>query len=166
MWRGCLEAPIINYKDIDIIMYPIFIIVIIVVFLGSGLRWILFPEPIFLNLTVHIKILNLLLVIVAIWSFFIYFNIIWHSGPIGKYAHFFGGMWFIPFITGGGITYFLKSIKVYHLEIDQAWIEDLEAQLVHRSAFKAANYLRVRQVSSLVSSLKFIFLLFLGLIII
>jgi len=38
MWRGCLEAPIINYKDIDIIMYPIFIIVIIVVFLGSGLR--------------------------------------------------------------------------------------------------------------------------------
>jgi len=131
LWRGGIESTIINYQDIGVILYPILFISICVVFMGSRLSWIMFPEPIFIHLVSGIKVLNVLLVFMAVFIFYIQFNKNWSSGLTGRIAHFFGTLWFLPLLTGGGTTIFLVNMKKYHLEMDQAWREEVRSQGVY-----------------------------------
>jgi len=111
LWRAGRESSFSNYIDLYIIVIPIYMIVIFVIFRGSLIRWIIFPEPVFIHLTTKIKGLNVILVILSVWIYFIQFNLVWIREAIGKFTHFFGGLWFLPILTGGGTTYFIKKYK-------------------------------------------------------
>jgi len=164
LWRAGRESSFSNYIDLYIIVIPIYMIVIFVIFRGSLIRWIIFPEPVFIHLTTKIKGLNVILVILSVWIYFIQFNLVWIREAIGKFTHFFGGLWFLPILTGGGTTYFIKNIKNYHLEFDQAWLEQMSSLGIQKRSLYL-NTVSVRP-TGLGPIIKLLFLFFIVLLII
>jgi len=161
LWRGCLETPYINYQDSPVIMYPIVLMSFLVIFLGSSLGWIIFPEPIFYHLKFEVKSLNLLLVIFAMCAYLVEFNRFRFSGAIGNLSHYFGALWFLPFLTRGGITYILQNFKFYSLGVDQAWIEEIGAQGIFNFITDRTRILSANQTSGLRFLLKVLFFILL-----
>jgi len=157
LWRGCYDTSYICYQDTNLIVYPIFIMSMIVTFLGSLLGWYIFPEPVFIYLTQNIKIINILIVFspLCIYILLLRFNLV--SGAIRELSHFLGGIWFLPILTGGGITIFLKNIKNYHIIVDQAWIEEVASQGVYTRGVLISYRLRARTRLGLNSLLIIIF---------
>nr|QHQ98554.1 NADH dehydrogenase subunit 5 [Parasitus wangdunqingi] len=127
MWKGTFESPVQGYYETNLMVNPIMMMGVLVVFLGCLLSWVIFPHPLFIHITYEVKILNLILVSLGVWLFFVHFNCVWKSGEMGSYTHFMGLMWFLPLISGGSFMKLMDSSLFYHLQSDQGWMEELGA---------------------------------------
>lgn len=127
LWKGLIESPVQGYRESIVIVGPIILIGIFVIFAGCFLSWVLFPHPFFVNLRLQVKIINLGLVFLGGWVFFMLFNCVWKREELGRYSWFFGSMWFLPYITRGCIMRGLRSSLFYYTKRDQGWIEELGA---------------------------------------
>jgi len=125
--RGVAQTTLSSKSD-SMIVSPILIIGIFVVFIGSILRWLSFPHLIFIHLTLFVKLITLFIITISI----ILFNLIlintWKSSEIKSYFHFWGIIWFLPYISSLSFINFIKNReKLYYLS-DQGWIEEWGSQ--------------------------------------
>jgi len=123
IWRGLLEVNCQGYYETFYILNPIFIIGVLVVILGGRISWAIFPCPIFVHLTLIVKIINLGLIFLGVIGFFIYLNKVFYTKEI-KFVTFLGGIWFLPQIIRGRVLLILDKFIFYFLKIDQGWFEE------------------------------------------
>lgn len=109
-------------------LIPIFILGLFVVFAGCSLSWINFLTPIFINISIFVKILNLILIVLGGYLIFrivcksIEFNFFVNQKNI--YLYFLGEIFFLKGISREFIlklSFFLKNYT-----ISEVWIEEIE----------------------------------------
>nr|YP_010596842.1 NADH dehydrogenase subunit 5 [Cycetogamasus diviortus]WAK85128.1 NADH dehydrogenase subunit 5 [Cycetogamasus diviortus] len=164
MWKGTLDSPVQGYAETKMMVFPIMMMGSLVIILGCVLSWLIFPHPIFIYLTFNVKVLNLFLVMFGGWIFFMNYNCVWKSGPMGAYTHFFGSMWFLPYITGGGFMETLKSSLFYHLSVDHGWMEEGGAMGANALSLVLFKNFSLSQKGDLKMMLVMMFLVFLFII--
>jgi len=124
LWKGVFEGPSQGYYESEKIVFPIGVIGIFVVFLGCFLSWLIFPHPVFIHLAFFVKILNLVLVLLGVWFFFILYNNVWERGEMGGISYFLGSIWFLPGLRGVFFIPRVTSSLYYQLNVDQGWFEE------------------------------------------
>nr|AEP27533.1 NADH dehydrogenase subunit 5 [Larinus turbinatus] len=103
-------------------------LVLLVIFKGSMLMWVLFPTPYFIMLPFSMKLMTLIMIMMG--------GILGYELSCVKYYYeikslmflnlttFFSGMWNMPILSTYGInSYFLNLGKIYYKFFDQGWIE-------------------------------------------
>nr|AHF21620.1 NADH dehydrogenase subunit 5 [Argas sp. SpringbokSA-QMS95171] len=124
VWSGLLSKPVVVVSFSMFMGIPVVIMGFSVIFLGSCFMWIIFPEPNFFFLKFNLKCLNLWILLISFWLFFLcYFN---SSGFEGKFifAEFFSSLWFLSMVT----SFFpLKTYKLsFKYSISELkWMEEL-----------------------------------------
>nr|YP_010547199.1 NADH dehydrogenase subunit 5 [Leptocimbex linealis]UYK52112.1 NADH dehydrogenase subunit 5 [Leptocimbex linealis] len=101
-------------------------LIIVVIFSGSLLSWILFPLPLMVCLPLYFKLIPLILIMSGmILGYYLY----WLSLSVFKIKYynfimFFSTMWFLPVIsTFGMVSFFLLLSKNFMIYSDQEWTE-------------------------------------------
>uniref|UniRef100_UPI0030E19335 NADH dehydrogenase subunit 5 n=1 Tax=Poecilochirus davydovae TaxID=3128885 RepID=UPI0030E19335 len=125
MWKGSMDSPVQGYYETNLMVFPIMLMGFIVVVLGCSLSWVIFPHPNFINISFETKILNLFLIFLGIWFFFVHYNCVWKSEELNSVSHFMGTMWFLPILSSSVFIKALGSTLYYHLESDQGWLEEM-----------------------------------------
>nr|ARH54113.1 NADH dehydrogenase subunit 5 [Bembidion varium] len=101
---------------------------IMVIFMGSMLSWLIFPTPIMICLPLELKLLALIVSFLGAWIGYEMskFSISWYSNSLKfySYSYFFGFMWFMPNISTFSMNY-LPLIMSFNLfkSFDQGWNE-------------------------------------------
>lgn len=119
-----------------IILKSILIMVISVIFIGSSLRWLIFPTPIIICLPIELKTLALIVSLIGGWLGYEIskFSVRWLSNSLKfyNYRYFFGYIWFIPNISTFSINY-IPLIISYNLykNFDQGWNEYFGGQGIY-----------------------------------
>nr|UNO53670.1 NADH dehydrogenase subunit 5 [Ixodes acutitarsus] len=123
IWKGIMSQSFFS-KHVSIMMiFPIYCLSITVIFLGSVFSWIMLTNEIFLVLSNFSKILNLLLIMISFYMFFI----LYMKGMKGFFMKsiymFMSSMWFMSLLTS---LMFLKSMKKMNMsENDWKWVEEM-----------------------------------------
>nr|ASN66009.1 NADH dehydrogenase subunit 5 [Scarites buparius] len=108
----------------------------LVIFMGSMLSWILFPIPIMICLPLEMKMLALFVSIIGAWIGYELskFSISWLSNSLKfyHYSYFFGYMWFMPNISTFTMNYIplMMSYNLYK-NFDQGWNEYFGGQGIY-----------------------------------
>lgn len=133
-----------------IILKRIIIILLIVIFIGRILRWLIFPTPIIICLPIELKILALIVRVVGIWFGYEIskFSLRWFNNSLKfyKYSYFFGFIWFIPNISTFSINY-IPLITRYSLykSFDQGWNEFIGGQGIYINIKKNSIFFQFLQ---------------------
>lgn len=123
IWKGIISQRFFSKHVRILIIFPIYCLRITVIFLGSVFSWIILTNEIFLVLSNFRKILNLLLIIITFYIFFILYIKEIKGFFIKSIYIFFRSMWFISLLTR---LIFLKNIKKINLsENDWKWVEEM-----------------------------------------
>nr|ARH55087.1 NADH dehydrogenase subunit 5 [Mecinus janthinus] len=111
-----------------IMLKGMFGLVVLVIFKGSFLIWILFPTPYFILLPFYMKIVTLLVIFIG--AFLGYemnkMNYLYNNKSFGFYnsTKYFAEMWNMPIISTLTLnSYFLLLGKSYFKTMDQGWME-------------------------------------------
>nr|YP_011021626.1 NADH dehydrogenase subunit 5 [Paraschizogynium plumachela]WQM21757.1 NADH dehydrogenase subunit 5 [Paraschizogynium plumachela] len=128
VWMGIMKGSMVSYEEMGLMNVPVFIMGLLVVFMGSMIFWVMFFKPVFIFLSMKIKVMNLLLVVFSMWlSVLVYVsNFSLYTTNIWKY--FFGGMWFLPMISSLITKNIYKNMLYYGKNIEQGWYEDFGSQ--------------------------------------
>nr|AIZ58436.1 NADH dehydrogenase subunit 5 [Argas africolumbae] len=124
VWSGLLWKPVIIVAFSKFMGIPIMIMGFVVIFFGSCLMWIIFPEPKIFFLNFNLKCLNLYILLFSFWMFSLcYFN---SSGFEGKiiFSEFLSSLWFLSMMT----SFFpMKMFSVsYKFSISElSWMEEM-----------------------------------------
>uniref|UniRef100_A0AAU7YV56 NADH-ubiquinone oxidoreductase chain 5 n=1 Tax=Rhaphidophora duxiu TaxID=3229864 RepID=A0AAU7YV56_9ORTH len=122
-------------------------LMIMAVFGGSLLSWILFPTPVMICLPLLLKLLALLVSVFG--GYFGYelskFALSYDLQSLKNYllVSFLGSMWFMPLISTYGVNYApLKMGKEVFKCFDQGWSEEFGGQSIY---FNSVNYSKYMQ---------------------
>nr|QIV24673.1 NADH dehydrogenase subunit 5 [Cacodacnus planicollis] len=103
-------------------------LILLVVFSGSMLSWLIFPSPYFICLPFFLKIMALLMIILGMWlgyeiaKFSLSYSL--NSLNFLTQSSFFGSMWNMPVISTLGVNYYpIYMGSVYTKIFDQGWFE-------------------------------------------
>lgn len=142
-------------------------LVLIVIFGGSYLSWLIFPIPYFICLPLFLKLLTLLVIFVGVWLGveLSKSSLAGCTGPEWVISGlFYSSMWFLPSITSFGLNYFplwfgSNSFKI----IDQGWLEHIGGQNLYKKLKFTSTFLQflVKNNLKVYFSLTLIWLLFL-----
>jgi NADH-ubiquinone oxidoreductase chain 5 len=113
-------------------------LILLVVFGGRLLMWLIFPVPYFICLPLLLKNITLFVVILGIYigyelsKFSLRFN---NNSLINLDSSlYFSGMWNIPFLSTFGINYFPLFMGNYiYKNIDQGWSEYFGRQNIYNN---------------------------------
>nr|YP_010154884.1 NADH dehydrogenase subunit 5 [Melanophila acuminata]QQX28203.1 NADH dehydrogenase subunit 5 [Melanophila acuminata] len=113
-------------------------LVILVIFGGSMLSWLMFPVPYFICLPKILKLMTLIVIFLGGWmgyelsKFSLNYtlnSLNWLSSSL-----FLGSMWNMPFISTFGINLYPLNLGFYTLKIiDQGWSEYLGGQNLYKN---------------------------------
>nr|QRV62409.1 NADH dehydrogenase subunit 5 [Deuteronectes picturatus] len=127
---------------------------LMVIFMGSMLSWIIFPVPIMICLPTWMKIMALMVSLLGSWLGYeiskISFSWISKSMMFYKYSYFMGFMWFLPNISTFFMNYFplMFSYKLFK-SFDQGWNEYFGGQGVYMNLKKNSMLFQVFQGNSM-----------------
>nr|YP_010954713.1 NADH dehydrogenase subunit 5 [Dorcus linwenhsini]WMW30098.1 NADH dehydrogenase subunit 5 [Dorcus linwenhsini] len=108
-------------------------IILFVVFMGSGLSWMILSTPYFICLSFTMKMMTLIVTVAGGWigNELAQLALSWKSKSLNFVGSsmFFGSMWNMPYISTFGVNfYFLhEGEKIYSL-VDQGWSEYFGSQ--------------------------------------
>nr|ANJ70559.1 NADH dehydrogenase subunit 5 [Nalassus laevioctostriatus] len=111
-------------------------LILLVVFMGSVLSWIMFPYPYVIILPMPLKMMTLVMVMLGAWAgyemskFFVSYN----NLSLSKYglAWFLASMWNMPVISTFGVNYYPILLgSVLYKGLDQGWAEYFGAQKIY-----------------------------------
>nr|QSD57212.1 NADH dehydrogenase subunit 5 [Tachypleus gigas] len=123
------SPPFSNFCEGKIIGKSIVFLSFWVIFMGSVLMWILFPIPCFIFIPFYYKIMSIVCVVFGLWLGVV----IWKLGGVfnmlisGKMKYFFGGMWFLPWLSSNPLLWKLGLFGNY-VEGDLKWGEFMGPQ--------------------------------------
>nr|UYK52073.1 NADH dehydrogenase subunit 5 [Palaeocimbex sp. CSCS-Hym-MC0161] len=101
-------------------------LIIMVIFSGSMMSWILFPLPYMICLPIYLKLMPIILIIMGMFLGYYFYFLTLNLIKIKFYnlIMFFSTMWFLPIIsTYGMIKNFLLMSKFFMINNDQSWTE-------------------------------------------
>nr|YP_009527965.1 NADH dehydrogenase subunit 5 [Ornithodoros sonrai]AYN50618.1 NADH dehydrogenase subunit 5 [Ornithodoros sonrai] len=130
VWKGISMVPSNNFPWSFWMEGPIALMGGLVIFMGFFMSWS-FPFFEVVELQTHVKLINLLIIIMGCWVFFLkYFGklLLMNFGLIND---FFSSMWFLSKITSGC---FIKSMIYgnFFLSNDNSWLEEMGPQGVFK----------------------------------
>nr|QNE85564.1 NADH dehydrogenase subunit 5 [Botanophila fugax] len=138
-------------------------LLILSIFGGSMLNWLIFPTPLVVVLPPILKLLTLFVCIVGGISGYLISNIslFFFNKALNNYnsSYFLGSMWFMPYIsTYGIINYSLIVGKMVVKSFDQGWSEYFGGQQLYLNLVKNSQLNQMLQNNNLkIYLLSFIF---------
>nr|ALO77537.1 NADH deshydrogenase subunit 5 [Ciidae sp. GENSP01] len=105
-------------------------LLIMVVFMGSLLNWVIFEVPYIIILPFNLKIMTLVFILLGglIGYEVSYLRLVYLNKSFNWYysSKFFGSMWFMPVIFTLGVNYYPLFVGMkYYNDVDQGWGEKL-----------------------------------------
>nr|AYN50406.1 NADH dehydrogenase subunit 5 [Lepyrus sp. G312] len=103
-------------------------LVLLVIFMGSILSWLMFPIPYFIVLPAFMKILTLIMILIGAFLGYELFlmNYLYNNKSLAciDISMFAVSMWNLPILSTYGLnSYFLRLGKIYSKSFDQGWHE-------------------------------------------
>nr|QSZ78296.1 NADH dehydrogenase subunit 5 [Leptocimbex yanniae] len=146
-------------------------LIIVVIFSGSFMSWILFPLPLMVCLPFYLKLIPLYLILggILLGYYFYYLSLSVLKVKYYNFIMFFSTMWFLPMIsTFGMVKFFLLLSKNFTIYSDQEWTEFYLGKgylfyLNKFSSFLDILYFYFNNVINLMLIFMFIFILFMNL---
>nr|QNP10117.1 NADH dehydrogenase subunit 5 [Ochthebius colveranus] len=144
-----------NFLSINLISENSFImlkgmsgLILLVIFTGSMLMWIMFPSPYFICLTFSMKIMALMFIFIGIWLGYqisqFKLNYYCKSLIMFKVSLFLGSMWNMPFISTFGVNYkFLFLGNYFYKMMDQGWFEYFGSQNIYKNLKSKTLFLNI-----------------------
>nr|YP_011000996.1 NADH dehydrogenase subunit 5 [Stomorhina obsoleta]WPN85793.1 NADH dehydrogenase subunit 5 [Stomorhina obsoleta] len=138
-------------------------LLILSIFGGSMLSWLIFPTPIVIILPFYLKILTLFVCIVGGFMGYLISNVslFFYNKALNNYnsSYFLGSMWFMPYIsTYGIINYPLIMGSSVVKSFDQGWSEYFGGQQLYHMLIKNSQLNQMLQNNNLkIYLLSFIF---------
>nr|AQM39896.1 NADH dehydrogenase subunit 5 [Diestramima sp. ZJZ-2017] len=130
-----------------IMLRGMLMLMIMAVFGGSLLSWMLFPSPTMICLPMKLKLLTLFVSIMG--GYFGYelskFSLSYDLQSLKYYltTSFLGSMWFMPMISTYGVNYYpLMLGREYYKVFDQGWSEDFGGQNIYNSSLEYSQYMQ------------------------
>nr|UNO54359.1 NADH dehydrogenase subunit 5 [Carios vespertilionis] len=127
MWVGTSKLLTFNYCWLSWMELPIFLMGLIVIMFGSLLGWLIFPNFDLIIVLGGVKLVNLLIVFVGCWSFYIQYSGKEFISMKMLLNFFFGNMWFM---TSFSSEVFLKGLSGSWMftNLDVSWHEEVGPQ--------------------------------------
>nr|AOY39119.1 NADH dehydrogenase subunit 5 [Chelonarium sp. BMNH 840450] len=125
-----------NFSEFSYRMiYGMLGLVILVVFGGSMLSWLIFPIPYFICLPFFIKLLTLFIILLGSWLGLLFskFSVNYYGFSMGmmNLSRFFSSMWNLPIISTFGLNYYFVYLGGFYCKfVDQGWSEYFGSQNV------------------------------------
>nr|UJG45125.1 NADH dehydrogenase subunit 5 [Tachinidae sp.] len=138
-------------------------LLILSIFGGSMLSWLIFPTPLVIILPLNLKLLTLLVCLIGGFMGYLISNIsfFFKNKSLNYYSltYFLGSMWFMPYIsTYGLINYPLKIGQGLLKSFDQGWSEYFGGQYLYLNLMKSSQINQMMQNNNLkVYLLSFVF---------
>nr|ARH54007.1 NADH dehydrogenase subunit 5 [Stomis pumicatus] len=133
-----------------IMLKSMMFMLMMVIFMGSMLSWLIFPTPIMICLPMELKMLTLIVSIFGAWIGYEMskFSLSWLSNSLKfyNYSYFFGYMWFMPNISTFSMIYFplMVSYNLYK-SFDQGWNEYFGGQGMYMNMKKNSIFFQFLQ---------------------
>nr|YP_010251421.1 NADH dehydrogenase subunit 5 [Carios vespertilionis]QTW91418.1 NADH dehydrogenase subunit 5 [Carios vespertilionis]QTW91431.1 NADH dehydrogenase subunit 5 [Carios vespertilionis] len=127
MWMGTSKLLIFNYYWLSWMELPIFLMGLIVIMFGSLLGWLIFPNFDLIIVLGGVKLVNLLIVLVGCWGFYIQYSGKEFIGMKVLFNFFLSNMWFM---TSFSSEVFLKGLSGswMFMNLDVSWHEEVGPQ--------------------------------------
>nr|AIZ58488.1 NADH dehydrogenase subunit 5 [Argas walkerae] len=157
VWKGLLSGSMTVMNLSFYMSVPIFFMGVVVIFFGSMMMWIIFPEPIFLLLSFNMKLLNLYILGFSIWCFYVFFDKKKMLGGM-KFMNFNSSLWFLSSLS----SYFpMKIMKkgVMYNEMELSWMEELGPNGLFKMNVSISKIIQWFQLNSVFAFFLFVFLL-------
>nr|ALO77172.1 NADH deshydrogenase subunit 5 [Phloiophilus edwardsi] len=113
-------------------------IILLVVFSGSMLMWLMFPSPYFICLPLILKLMTLFCILMGVWlgyeisKFSLSYKL--KSNLYMNISMFLSLMWNMPIISTLGVNYYAISLgSLYIKNIDQGWVEYMGGQNLYKN---------------------------------
>nr|QUL58857.1 NADH dehydrogenase subunit 5 [Chrysomya villeneuvi] len=138
-------------------------LLILSIFGGSMLSWLIFPTPVLVVLPMYLKLLTMFVCIVGGVSGYMISNVslFFYNKALNNYnsSYFLGSMWFMPYIsTYGIINYSLIVGKLVVKSFDQGWSEYFGGQQLYYNLVKNSQLNQMLQNNNLkIYLLSFVF---------
>nr|ALO70666.1 NADH deshydrogenase subunit 5 [Lucifotychus sp. 1 EF-2015] len=155
---------------LDYMMKSMMFLVLLIIFSGSMLMWLLFPTPYFICLPLLMKILALMVSLLGGYMgfylslFYIHYNL--KMLMFLKISFYFSLMWNMSMLSSLGLNwYFLMMSKKIYLNFDQGWFEYFGSQNIYMYIMNNSMFLQFMYKNNLkfylvLMILWFIFLIF------
>nr|YP_009947309.1 NADH dehydrogenase subunit 5 [Sarcophaga scopariiformis]QOH91807.1 NADH dehydrogenase subunit 5 [Sarcophaga scopariiformis] len=129
-------------------------LLILSIFGGSMLSWLIFPSPMVVVLPFYLKLLTLFVCIVGGMMGYLISNVslFFFNSALNNYnsSYFLGSMWFMPYISTYGImNYSLIVGKLVVKSFDQGWSEYFGGQQLYYNLVKNSQLNQVLQNNNL-----------------
>nr|UNO54398.1 NADH dehydrogenase subunit 5 [Argas persicus] len=156
VWSGLFSNCSVMSSLSFFMSWPIFIMGVVVIFFGSMMMWIIFPEPIFIMLGLNIKLLNLLIFFFALWTFFSLYS---KKKMLGKmwFADFCSSLWFLSGLTSFYPMKILKKSVIFN-EMEVSWMEEVGPNGFYKMNMFFSKFVQWLQLNSVFSFFLFILL--------
>nr|YP_010166758.1 NADH dehydrogenase subunit 5 [Rhithrodytes bimaculatus]QRV62862.1 NADH dehydrogenase subunit 5 [Rhithrodytes bimaculatus] len=111
-----------------IMLKSMLVMLIFVIFVGSGLMWLIFPSPMIICLPMWMKLMTLMVSILGGWMGYeislVSVNWISKTLQFYKMSYFMGSMWFMPVVSTFFVNYIplMMSFNLFK-SFDQGWNE-------------------------------------------
>nr|YP_009663923.1 NADH dehydrogenase subunit 5 [Synthesiomyia nudiseta]QCW07956.1 NADH dehydrogenase subunit 5 [Synthesiomyia nudiseta] len=138
-------------------------LLILSIFGGSMLSWLIFPTPMVIVLPFYLKFLTMLVCLMGGISGYLISNIslFFFNKALNSYSisNFLGSMWFMPYIsTYGIINYPMMMGNMVVKSFDQGWSEYFGGQQLYYNLVKGSKFNQILQNNNLkIYLLSFIF---------
>nr|YP_010397351.1 NADH dehydrogenase subunit 5 [Glycyphana fulvistemma]UQJ77458.1 NADH dehydrogenase subunit 5 [Glycyphana fulvistemma] len=129
-------------------------LIMLVIFGGSMLMWLMFPTPYFICLPMLMKMMTLIVISIGSWlgyeiaKFALNYSV--KSLDTLKFSLFFSSMWNMPYISTFGVNYFpIYMGNMVYKSIDQGWSEYYGSQNIYNSIIKSSKFLQFLYTNNL-----------------
>nr|QDH52454.1 NADH dehydrogenase subunit 5 [Macrodorcas seguyi] len=123
-------------------------IILYVVFMGSGLSWMILSTPYFICLPFFMKMMTLIVTMFGGWMGFELAQLLlsYKSKSLNflSSSMFFGSMWNMPYISTFGVNYYplQEGMKIYE-SVDQGWSEFVGSQNFYFSLSLLSKFMHI-----------------------
>lgn len=123
-------------------------LILLVVFMGRLLGWIMFPFPYIIILPFYIKLMALIIVFLGAWIGYEMskFNLSYRNIYANNYgvSWFLSGMWNMPVISTFGVNYYpVVGGSVLYKTFDQGWTEYFGAQKIYGLLVRGSSFVQI-----------------------
>nr|YP_010507429.1 NADH dehydrogenase subunit 5 [Distenia punctulatoides]UXG19098.1 NADH dehydrogenase subunit 5 [Distenia punctulatoides] len=143
------------FESKNYIVKGMFGLIILVLFSGSFMVWLLMSKPYFICLPFTMKLMTLFMILIGMWMGYelshlsVGFNL--YSLYFLSLSSFLGSMWNLPIISTLGVNYYsISSGMVYLKTLDQGWLEFYGGQSLKKLGslslflqFVSTNHLKI-----------------------
>ena len=143
-----LNLNFLNDNNNKIILNGIIGLVLLVIFKGRLLLWVLFPSPFFIILPLYIKIITLFIILSGVIIGYEISKILYifsnKSFDILNISFFLSRIWNLPLLSTYGLnSYFLQLGKIYFKRLDQGWIEYYGRKNLYFNLVKSRQFIQL-----------------------